>query len=329
MASPNPNVKRTYETIDMACLESTGYKSESGHEAFYCPFCVVKRGPDHPSKGRLYYTDQKKMGICFQCNTVVYPEGAFVDESESELFYAIGALRDKLERKVGINAMPEIKYDFEPLNDELKIYLRDERHPLTLPLIDILHLDGFYGYKDKGIVFPFFERGKIIKFQVRFTKPKEMKDPKTGKVRKMKYYTSPGPKPLYSPTHVLMNYKLLREDTVTICEGSFDALALLILGYPNPLAVLGSSITPMQIMQLRGLLPSNAFICMDEKSISYAIRDQLRGTVPSLSDFLIQDFGGSDPEEYLKSQLRDENQLAGYLDNIRGIRRHFSGLKVA
>lgn len=130
---------------------------------------------------------------------------------------------------------------------------------------------------------------------------------------------------MYSPQHLFTNFKLRRESTITICEGVYDAIALWILGYPNPVAVLGSTITEYQALLLRKLMPENVIFAMDEWSISSAMRAEIRTQVPSVVGVRIENFNGLDPEEYLVNEIKDRTKLLEYAKNVAEIVKEYSG----
>lgn len=306
MAAPNSNHERTYEIIAIDSLELVN--ETTSHRIFLCPCCLTKTGKDDTT-GKLYFSDDKALGLCFRCNTVFFPS--------EEKFYKVDAvLKRAISKSLGLlnalNAKLEdpsvLKFDFnEPTIDDLK-YLRS-RNPLIIPLIDYLGLKSWTGSRP-GIISPFIYKNYVGGLQVRF------KDK-----AKPKYWTHPGAKIPYSPNHVLSDFKLKREKTVTLCEGVYDAIALLILGYPNPLALLGSSLTDYQSLILRKLMPENAFIAMDEYSISAEVRRTLKSSVSSIVDTQIVTFGGDDPEEFLVKEMKDPEKLAQYVKNIEEIKK--------
>jgi len=302
MAAANENVDRTYEIIDISTLNQVG--KTNTHLIYLCPECKKKLGkPD--LKGKLYYSIDKDVGLCFRCNTVFYPE-----EDENDPNYEMKDLRDNIEKYSKRNGyidgnFSEVAMRFSPLETDLLVYLKG-RNPLLINIVDILGLGGWYG-KDRGVVTPFIYDGKVIKFQVRYTTREKGND---------EYYTMPGPKVLYSPFHT--STRLFEERTITICEGTYDAIALAIMGYPNPLAILGKAITPVQIYQIKKLVPYNCFIAMDQKKLGWAIHKQLKYELQSVSDYIVFDFDGPDPEEYLRDKFFfDENFRNSCIENVQ------------
>ena len=300
--SANENYERSYEIVDLSTLSQV--KENNTHIIYHCPNCLEKRGKED-NQGKFYFHKEKNVGICFLCNTVFNP--AQEEGSDNQLKQSI----DKHLSKSGIvldvvdSPIKPVGFSFEEINIKLTKFLH-KRNPFLPQLIEPLGLKAWYGTLD-GIVTPFLYRDFIAKYQVRFDTDDKAK----------RYYTSPGEKVLYSPRHILSNFELKGDEgTITLCEGVYDAIALEILDYPNPLAVLGSSLTNLQIFQLRKMLPDNAFIAMDDWDISSAIQKQLSKGVPSISESRIVTFGDYDPEEYLRSKIKDESFVRECIDIV-------------
>jgi len=138
------------------------------------------------------------------------------------------------------------------------------RNPFLIPLTEYLGFRGWKG-KDTGVVIPFIYRKKICKFQCRFV---TRRGQPLDKNDKMKYYTSPGPKPLYSPFHIFADFQSVgKKEELTICEGVFDAIALAIMGFPNPVAILGDKLTPLQMWDIRHIknaIITKVYLCLDD-----------------------------------------------------------------
>lgn len=295
----NSRYERTFETVDISTLNQ--HDETSGYWIFECPFCTEKRGANYWSNNRLYFSKKTNRGLCYQCNTVVFPELDEVQEERLELKSAISKFSEEGDSSENLGS---IQFDFDPLDAELLRYLSN-RNPLIVHLTRVLGLAKWEGI-EKGVVTPFIDRGKVVKFQVRF--------PNRSKERK--YYTAPpGTTPLYSPFHCFYYYNLFVERTVTLCEGTYDAIALGIMGYPNPLAVLGKTLTRFQINQLRRLVPEYCYIAMDEFDINLAVKKQVVSGVKSISEVIMKNFGGKDPEEYLVSTYKENRD--SYVENVQ------------
>ena len=267
-----------------------------GDELIYrCINCEEKIGKSDKI-GKLYYNPVKQVGYCFRCHTVFYPEDEETDETKQEFKITATIALKKYATFIPEPLQP-IQFLFEPLNKKMIQYLK-LRNPLLPGLTRKLGFQAWYG-SNSGIVTPFFYKNQIVKFQTRFT------DRKNG----AKYYTSRGQKVLYSPQHIFNSFRLQKEQTVTICEGVYDAIALTILGYPNPIAVLGDQISDRQIYDLRKLLPENAYLALDDWDRSKEIGKTIR-SIPSLIDTLILTWKGyKDPEEYLIGEIKKDRDL--------------------
>lgn len=277
------------------------YADASGDEVRYnCPVCIDIRGKEDDD-GKMYWNTAKRKGYCFKCNTVFYPNTDDLDDGgDAEYHQVMSGFLDKI---VGYDQLEyeepdEIAFDFPPLKDDLLFYLKD-RNPFLLHLAPTLGLHGWYG-RDKGVVTPFFYKEKIIKFQTRFI---SRQDPKAAK-----YYTSEGTKVLYSPRHIFgtrHSFELLGEQTVTLVEGTYDAIACAIMGFPNPLAVLGSSLTKYQCLLLKKLSPFKAFCFLDDWKLNKALERQVKREVDTIDEVEIPRLGKGDPEEILKILIKD------------------------
>lgn len=292
--------ERHIEIVDVSQLTII---SENGDEIRYnCPACLEVRGKEDDD-AKFYWNKVKRKGFCFKCNSVFYPE---TDESEiggdAEFALVRNAFLDQLEGfDVFENVEPdEISFDFDELNDDLLLYLKN-RNPFLVALAPALGLHGWYG-KDIGVVTPFFYREKIVKFQTRFL---ARKDPKAAK-----YYTSEGTKVLYSPKHVFGNkkrFELQEEPSVTLVEGTYDAIACAIMGFPNPLAVLGSTLTKYQIYLLKRLSPFKVFCCLDDWKLNAALKRQVLSSLNTVDEVVMHNWGKGDPEEYLRLYIQDKS----------------------
>lgn len=302
----NPNCRRTYETAELDELEVSG--ESSTHWLLMCPTCTKKRGDDHPSHGKLYWSKIKNIGLCYQCNTVFFPSKPDnVDESEWELKNTISRVSSSLNKYSEFKDPTPISFDFDVLDLDMRKYLHG-RNPFLLSLIKPLGIAGWSGSK-KGVVLPFIHKSDICLFQARFLVPRHGdEDP---------YYTCPGQRIPYSPFHIFSDYKLIDEDTITICEGVFDAIALAIIGYPNPLGVIGGDLTDYQTYLIRKLMPSNAYIIMDDWDHSWIVRNKLRKNILSLSNTHIVTLNAKDPEEYLCQRIKEDQEfMKSCTDNV-------------
>ena len=301
----------TVELYDVGTLKEV---SHSGDEVRYnCPICPEKRGKED-LVGKLYFNRVKQKGYCFLCHSSVYPEssdGDRFDRDEVEWRRAIDSLLRRFPDAIydDVEFPGEVHFDFPELSPDLLHYLKN-RNPFLLPLRECLGLRAWRG-RDTGIVIPFLYREKICKFQCRFvTRRGEPLD----KSDKMKYYTSPGPKPLYSPFHIFGDFKGVgKADELTIAEGVFDAIALAILGFPNPCALLGDHLSPLQMWDIRHLTPvvRKVSLCLDDMERNSAIEKVIRKFLPCVEEiekfsFWLPDY--KDVEEWVVGN-RDDLEL--------------------
>lgn len=299
---------KTYEIFDPLLATMVG--ESHTHEIYLCPFCITKRGkPD--KEGKFYWKNDNSIGMCFKCHTVGFPEeGEEVDKEASIFNQVISRAITRLKPVSSIYPEPaQLNVDFPsfPELSQSNIEYLKNRNPLIIPLLPLLGCRSWTGSRD-GVVFPFSYKKYIAKFQVRFDTDN----------KKFRYYTSPGDKVLYSPLPIFKTFNLGETKYITLCEGVFDSIALLILGFPNPIAVLGSTLTDIQIGMLRSLLPDHAMLCMDNYDLNKSIRDQIVESVPSLSGTSIPDLGSGDmdPEEFLLSCLDDQELKSHFIKNI-------------
>jgi hypothetical protein len=299
------NADFTVEIFDVSALQEVG---RSGDEVrYYCPFCSNKRGKAD-TDGKLYYNVAKQKGYCFKCHTSVYPESAegwSVHRDEVEYRRSIERLLRSDSIFEGLESPLEVQFDFPDLTKDLLVYLK-ERNPYLIPLKDCLGLRAWRG-RDTGVVIPFIYRDAICKFQCRFVTKRGQP---LAKDDKMKYYTSPGPKPLYCPFHIFSDFHGVGGEacSLTICEGVFDAVALAIMGFPNPCAILGDKLTPLQMRDIRHLDPliSTVYVCLDDYERSKHTEKLIRKFLPCVekTEIFVSWSPGKDPEEFLRATLQ-------------------------
>lgn len=308
------------EIIDISTLTPL-YKSDKEWR-YCCPVCLDKRGkPDH--EGKLYWNIIKNVGYCFKCNTSFFREEAenvSFNREEIEWKKTIeGMLRNYSDTFYSNLEFPkEVPFDFPELTYDLLVNLK-KRNPFLIPLKDMLGFRSWQG-RDTGVVIPFIYNGKICKFQTRFVTRRGLS---LDKDDKMKYYTSPGPKCLYSPFHIFNNFHTLgKEDELTIAEGVFDAIALGIMKFPNPVAILGDHLTPLQLWDIRHLTPTitKIYLCLDDVKRNDYIEKIVRRLLPCVEEiekfsFWLPDF--KDAEEFLRGNLHNTELRKECLEGIR------------
>ena len=285
------DITKTVEIFEP--FESEIRKLDNGETIYRCTNCQDKIGkPD--TIGKLYYNTEKQVGYCFRCHTVFYPETQDDETTKEIRIVASAALKKYSEQS--LEHLDPIEFSFNPLNDYMLSYLR-RRNPFLPGLAKKIGFQAWYG-TSSGVVTPFWYKGNIVKFQARFVNRK----------KGAKYYTSKGQKISYSPQRIFDSFKI-KEPVITICEGVYDAIALAIMGYPNPVAVLGDRISDRQIHDLRRLIPEYAYLALDDWERSKEIRKTIKA-MPSISDTLIVTWGRyKDPEEYLVGEIKKDRDL--------------------
>jgi hypothetical protein len=143
----------------------------------------------------------------------------------------------------------------------------------------------YYSTTRNGIIAPMSWMGEVKSYQIRyFTSEKSMR-----------FHTMDGVKLLYFTTTPEMG------DDITLCEGIYDAHACHIMGFPNPVALLGKSLTNLQSNQLRNLCPRRLHLCLDDYICNGELAKGLRKKLPTLMDIKFYSWKGEkDPEEYLR-----------------------------
>ena len=303
--------EQTVELIDIATLKPINKTSDEWR--YICPVCPEKRGkPD--KDGKFYWNIHKNMGYCFKCGTSFFPEGSGDYRLSKEEVEWNRTIED-WDRRLNPDAIfkdlefpKEVSFSFPELTQDLMVALK-KRNPFLIPLIPSLGLRAWKG-RDTGIVIPFFYNGKICRFQCRFVtkngRPLDKKD--------MKYYTSPGEaKPLYSPFHIFGDFQTVGGiNHLTIAEGVFDSIALAILRFPNPVAVLGNRLTPLHIWDIRHLNPliTKIHLCLDDTKLNDAMEKVIRKFLPCVEEvekfsFWLPNF--KDVEEWLVGNLTRED----------------------
>jgi hypothetical protein len=303
----------TTEIFDI--FEATPVHKGQDEWRFICPVCPDKRGkPD--KDGKLYWNVLKNCGYCFKCKTSFFPEsvdgnGFHLTKDELEYQKSVKILLSHFQDKTDIVELPcEVQFNFPDLTPDLLLYLK-RRNPFLIPLKDWLGIKAWRG-QDTGVVLPFFYGETICKFQCRFV---TKKGKPLSKNDGMKYYTSPGPKPLYSPFHIFIENRTVNDqDEITLCEGVFDAIALAIMGFPNPLAVLGDKLTPLHVHNIRNLHPiiTKINLCLDDEERNIDIEKTIRRDLLAVErierfSFWLPYF--KDPEEFLRGQIKIDKEF--------------------
>lgn len=273
-------LKANYEVEE---IES--FRRSDGKFICNCPFC---KSEGH-TKEKLYIREDDQVGFCFVCNRTYINVSDEVKVSMDPLKLNVPKFKDKLE----IIPMGDPEWnldkfyeDFDEISEDEIDYL-NKRHRFLGEGKIYEHL-GFRSM-DGNIVMPFYYGNDIIYYQIRFTKN-----------NRIKYFFPPMPTGK-KPPYVLENGNCKR---IIICEGVYDAIALLLLAPEyTPFAVLGSNITDYQLDFLREYMPEEIAIYMDETSISQKIKDKVKSRIDYAKVWIYKS-SGEDPEEHLKRRLK-------------------------
>lgn len=251
-----------------------------------CPYCLEAYKHDRTYNGRyekfkLYVAENLEYGHCWRCDRI------FLDinnGSKTELRLP-SYQRDEIKpvyKLQGERWSVDIFPLFSERTEEGVEYLVKKRHKAMAKLYKILNIRFF---KENPVI-PFFYRGELIYFQIRYVHPEKH----DGK----KYFNPPiNDKPAYVIEHG-NNKKFV------LVEGVFDAIACLLL-YPDrtPFAVLQHSITQYQLGMLRSYVPEDILIFMDSTEFSQNIANQIKRVI-NYATVSIKPSNGEDPEEYYK-----------------------------
>ena len=179
-------------------------------------------------------------------------------------------------------------FEFDDFDETGFNYLMS-RHRFMGDLYKILD----FKFMDGNIVMPFKYKGEVFYYQIRFS----------GKNTKIRYFFPPiSAKPPYIIEHGDCK-------KIIICEGIFDAIALLIMA-PEfmPIAILGSSISDYQLQFIREYIPEEIVVYMDETEISKRVATKIQSVIDYCPIRIIKS-DGQDPEENLKKRLKYNKKL--------------------
>ena len=274
------------ERFNVATEEELQGHLKGDHYICHCPFCEA----EGHTKKKLYITSDYSVGHCFVCGR------AWVNVDDSIKFNV--TMNDFMEstfyRPLEIIPLRDPiwtidKYynEFDSYSDKGMAYL-NTRHPFMCELAPMLE----FKYIDGNIVMPFKYRNQVIYYQIRFT----------GN-NKIRYFFPPiSAKPPYIIEHGDCK-------KVIICEGIFDAIALLIMAPEYmPVAILGSSISDYQLEFIREYVPDEIIVYMDETEISKRVANKIQSVIDYCPIRIIKS-DGQDPEENLKRRLKLNKKL--------------------
>lgn len=279
-------------------------EARDGQESVYlCPFCVEKRTrygkePTPDTVGKLFVNNLKEIGLCFRCNTIVLSNWT-IDSAVNKLANVLEAMLDQ----VNHTDLQNVDISTYPLASSVERavgYIQHRNPSITTGLMDALDLrwysrefrKGAEIHVKEGILTPmrFKENDQLVVkcFQIRFLTHD----------KNSRFYTLDGIKSVFFLRPPTIG------STITLCEGTWDAIALGIMGFPNPVALLGKSLSAFQANQLRQFVPSRAILALDDEGCNTNLRKDVRNKLPSVSRIRMYDFRGHDPEEYLVGDPR-------------------------
>lgn len=277
-------------------ISENDYQETAKHYVVQCPYCKSAYLHDKSYEGpyikrKLYVLKDFSTGFCFRCDR------AFVDVNDSVRINVDIPEPPISMRDFNLVKLPsadtgdtpwtlDLFDSFSEFNEAGFNYLVKERHSYFRKLAEPLGIR----YMNSNPVIPFYFKGELIYYQVKLAFGSH----------KMKYFSPPiSHKPPYIIEHGL-NKNFL------ICEGTFDAIAALIMapGY-TPFAVLGSTITDYQLTMLRTYVPNKVLVYMDETNLSINVANRIRSVI-NYADVDIVRSNGQDPEEKLKYLMSEE-----------------------
>lgn len=265
-------------------LEST--KETEKHTIYYCPFCTKYGEPD--SKPKFYYYHETESGYCFRCNTLLTldEDASFQDVSAERLAKVLQKTTAKLYTSSEVRLVDDVSleglqdFDTDP---EILSYVFENRSPLYYELMKKNNCKKITKNGYKGILFPFYFDGKVRYYQIRY-----LNNPL------VRFYSSKTTKIPY-----FVNDDLESEE-LTLCEGIFSSYGLYYLGFKNPVAMLGKTITETNLTLLsefKNLKVLN--LAFDSQAINDLIYNTLSYRFPMLTYNFIT-FKG-DPDEAFRN----------------------------
>jgi len=282
--------------------------------AYYCPFCYDKErkyGVPHPkpdTSGKLHINAKKQKGYCFRCDTALISRKDY-DSLKSHINDFLNSDEELIDLQnlpvVDLSSVPPASKFGEAI-DYLKsrnsFFNEQNADKFDLRWVDTYKMvnhciDGVVKLRRKGIMLPLKYHGQIRSYQIRY-----ITDSKS-----LRFHTMEGKRLLgniadvkpYSP--------------ITLCEGFYDAVALNCMGFPNPVAILGKSLSALQMAQLQELTPCHVNLCLDEPSLNYGVLRGLRKKLKTAESYKSWKFkNAKDPEDFLRSNPDFRYNLDGF-----------------
>lgn len=288
-------------------------RNGEAYDIYICPVC-------QKPKLYWYYNNSPPQAWCFHCSILFFEKDVeYIPEPEEESIFNPPLLCDGY-KKTLLHKRPVKKEEIKSIpflfpriidevgeNDVILNYLK-KRNPFLPSLLSIVSLHVWSG-RDVGIAAPFWFKGNVATFQVRWLEVPEDKP---------KYWTYPCQKFVYSPVQVFKEEEWTQQSIVTICEGVYDAIALLCMNYPCPVAVLGKTLTDLQISHIRGLFPEKLYLCFDKKEINDDVEKKIKRKFPSVEKIIKfapwENTCQGDPEDHLRLILKTDPSLYGKIE---------------
>jgi hypothetical protein len=294
-------------------------KAFDTHEgsAYYCPYCLEKErkygvpNPKSDTVGKLHINFTKNKGYCFRCDTAVISKK---DLNSLKLY-----LHDlNTDEKPDLDGLPVVNLSNIPPASgfsEAMEYLQSRNKAFTKKNVDLLDLRWVDTYKTvshpiegtvklhrKGIMLPLRYRGQIRSYQIRYITDEP----------KFRFHTMEGRRLLVNLGSIPQN------SAITLCEGFYDAVALACMGFPHPVAMLGKSLSALQMAQLCELTPSHVNLCLDAPALNYGLLRGLRRRLKAMESYKSWRFpGGKDPEDFLRNNSKFKYDLDKLKLNIK------------
>lgn len=291
---------------DIVYLEDLDAKMayKSGDETiYYCPYCLereIKSGVKDPKPdryGKLYINMEKKKGICFRCGIIIQSKDASLNAVDTLI---ANLLQKEKEHETDPNLLPPIDLKNVPYASEVSEameYLRGRNPAFSEKNVKFLDLrwvethkivkrdNEYVRIKRTGILVPLKYKGQYRSYQIRYVTDD----------KKQRFHTMSGIKIIYTIGEIP------KQSAITICEGVFSAIALLCLGFPNVVALLGKTPSKLQLSQLKELCPCHINLCLDSPDLNYALLKTLKKNIRTLETWKAWRFPEGDPEDFYKA----------------------------
>jgi hypothetical protein len=278
-------------------ISTRQYEETNDHYIITCPICKKDHANDPEYRNgyynkKLYVKKDKTEGYCFVCHTGFINIGDEDEEirTQVETPNPIQLLGDfELTKLTDKKWRLDLFEGFDEYDEKGMEYLIKKRHSYMKKLAPILGIRYLY----HNPVIPFYYHKELFYYQVR----------NVFGIHHAKYQNPPiENKPAYVIEHG-DNKKFI------ICEGTFDAISLLIQAPTyTPFAVLGSTITDYQVAMLRTYVPEKILVYLDKTELSVKVAEKLRYWV-NYADIGIIHSDGMDPEEKLKFLIAEERNV--------------------